>query len=404
MPTFEEARKTIINSLAPLGVEQVGLIDAVGRVLAMDISAPYDLPQSNNSAMDGFAVRAESCKPGCRLEVTGFMQAGAETVPQVIPGCTIKVMTGARIPDGADAVIPVEEVDEQDGYITVKTPVTKDDHIRFKGEDISAGDLVITSPTVLRPAEVGILASFGKAAVPVYLKPQVAILSSGDELLELGAPPEDGKIINCNSYALAAAVKEVGAVPVLIGIARDTRESLEAKIREGLKADVLITSAGVSAGDLDLVREILQELGVVQSFWKVAMKPGGPFAYGMRGTTPVFSLPGNPVSTMITFEELVRPALLKMMGHRKVIKRRIPATLDEDVTKTPGKVSFLRARLEHTHDGYHATLSGNQKTSYIGTMVRADGIGLLPRERDHFTAGEVIMVNPIRHEIEMEEA
>jgi molybdopterin molybdotransferase len=404
MPAFEEARKIIISSLAALGVEQVGLLDAVGRVLAEDIIAPCDLPQSNNSAMDGYAVQADACQPGSRLKVTGFIQAGGDIQQEVAPGCTIKVMTGARIPAGADAIIPVEDLDEQDGFIIIKTPVTKDDHIRFRGEDVAAGDLVIPSSTVLRPPEIGVLAAFGKAAVPVYLRPRVAILSSGDELLELGAPPVDGKIVNSNSYSLAAGIKEAGAVPVLIGIARDTRESLETKIREGLKADVLITSAGVSAGDLDLVREILDKLEVQQFFWRVDMKPGGPFAYGMRGDTPVFSLPGNPVSTMITFEELVRPALLSMMGHRNVIKRRIAATLTEDVKKSPGKVSFLRVTLRHSKDGYHAALSGNQKTSYIGTMVRADGIALLPKEKNQFAAGETVMVNFIRRETEMEEA
>jgi len=402
MPAFEEARKTIVSSLSPLGVEQVGLLEAVGRVLAEDIFAPCDLPQSTTSAMDGYAVQAGACQPGSRLEVTGFIQAGGDVQLEVAPGCAIKVMTGARIPAGADAIIPVEDLDEHAGSIIIKTPVAKDDHIRFKGEDILTGELVIPSSTVLRSSEIGVLAAFGMATASVFLRPRVAILSSGDELLELGAPSVDGKIVNSNSYSLAAAVKEVGAVPVLIGIARDTRESLEAKIREGLKADVLITSAGVSAGDLDLVREILEKLEVRQFFWRVAMKPGGPFAYGMRGTTPVFSLPGNPVSTMITFEELVRPGLLTMMGHRTVIKRRVAATLAEDVKKSPGKVFFLRVALKHSEDGYHAKPSGNQKTSYIGTMVRADGIALLPKDKNHFAAGETVMVNLIRHDLEME--
>lgn len=404
MPTFEEARKCIINAVSRLGIEQVGLLDAVGRVLAGDIIAPYDLPQSNNSAMDGYAVQATDCQPGSHLQVTGFLQAGGDISLEVHPGTAIKIMTGARIPAGCDAVIPVEEVTDEGGYILCNSAVMPGDHIRFKGEDVTTGELVVASSTLLRPAEVGILASFGKATVPVYLRPRIAILSSGDELLELGMPPAEGKIINSNSYSLAAAVKEAGAIPVLIGIAKDTRDNLEIKICEGLKADALITSAGVSAGDLDLVREILQKFDVQQLFWKVAIKPGGPVAFGMRGNTPVFSLPGNPVSTMITFEELVRPALLKMMGHTRVIKSRIPAILAEDVKKSPGKVSFLRVRIEKTADGYQAAISGNQKTSYIKTMVRADGVALLPQERDYFSAGETVMVNLIRTEIEMTEA
>lgn len=403
MPTFEEARTIIINSVLPSGIEQVGLLDAVGRVLAEDIIAPYDLPQSNNSAMDGYAVQATDCQPGSRLQVTGFIQAGGDIPLEVFSGTAIKIMTGARIPAGCDAVIPVEEVTDEGEYILCNSAVMPDDHIRFKGEDVTTGELVIASSTLLRPAEIGILASFGKATVPVYLRPRIAILSSGDELLELGMPPAEGKIINSNSYSLAAAVKEAGAIPVLMGIARDVRESLEAKIREGLKFDALITSAGVSAGDLDLVREVLQKFDVQQLFWKVAIKPGGPFAFGMRGNTPVFSLPGNPVSTMITFEELVRPALLKMMGRTRVIKSRVPAVLAEDVKKTLGKVSFLRCRIEKTADGYQASISGNQKTSYIKTMVRADGLALLPQDKDICRAGEVVMVNLVRNDIEMTE-
>lgn len=401
MPTFEEARAIIIDNVMPSGIEQIGLLDAVGRVLAEDIIAPYDLPQSNNSAMDGYAVQATDCQPGSRLQVTGFLQAGGDQQFEGAPGTAIKIMTGARIPNGCDAVIPVEDVCEENGYITSNIAVSKGDHIRFKGEDVSTGETVVFSSTLLRPAEIGILASFGKATVPVYLRPRVAILSSGDELLELGMPPAEGKIINSNSYSLAAAVKEACAIPVLIGIAKDKRESLETKIGEGLKADALITSAGVSAGDLDLVREILQKFDVQQLFWKVAIKPGGPVAFGMRGKTPVFSLPGNPVSTMITFEELVRPALLKMMGYTRVIKSRVPAVLAEDVKKTPGKVSFLRCRIEKTADGYQASISGNQKTSYIKTMVRADGLALLPQDKDICRAGEVVMVNLVRNDIEM---
>lgn len=404
MTTFEEARKCIIDTVSRMGIEQIGLLDAVGRVLAEDIIAPYDLPQSNTSAMDGFAVQAADCQPGSRLQVIGFFQAGGEVNLGLTPGCAIKIMTGAGIPPGSDAVVPVEEITEEDGHIIINSCVSAKDHIRFKGEDVVTGERVLTSSTQLKPADIGILASFNRATIPVFRRPHVAILSSGDELLELGSAPAEGKIINSNSYSLAAAVKEIGAVPVLIGIARDTRESLESKIREGLKADALITSAGVSAGDLDLVREILQKFGVQQLFWKVAIKPGGPVAFGIKGNTPVFSLPGNPVSTMITFEELVRPAILKMMGHTKVLKCRVPAVLGEDVKKTPGKASFLRVRMSKSADGYQASLSGNQQTSYIKTMVRADGIALLPQERDRFKAGEVVMVNLMRNEIEMTEA
>ena len=403
LPTFEEARKIILDSISPLGVEQVDLLGATGRVAAREIAAPWNLPHSDNSAMDGFAVRAATTEQGSRLEVTGFIQAGGLISNVVVPGHAIKIMTGARIPPGCDAIVPVEEVTEDQGSITVNSPVTRNQHIRFSGEDIPKGEQVISAHTVLRPAEIGMLASFGQAMVPVYRRARVAILSSGDELVELGTPPANGNIVNSNSYSLAAAVLEAGAIPVLLGIARDTRESLQATMSEGLKADALITSAGVSAGDLDLVRVVLKELGVRQLFWKVAVKPGGPIAFGLKGSTPVFSLPGNPVSTMITFEEFVRPALLKMMGHTKVLKRRVPAVLGEDVRKVPGKANFLRVRLENRGDGFIATTSGNQQTGIVKTMVRADGIALLPAECAGLSAGETVMVNLMRGDVMMTE-
>ncbi len=209
-----------------------------------------------------------------------------------------------------------------------------------------SGDTVVSAGTIIRPPEISMLASFGKATVPVYRRARVAVLSTGDELIELGEQPVSGKIVNSNALSLAAAVREIGAEPVILGIARDNRESHREKMAEGLKADALITSAGVSAGDRDLVRECLAELGVRQLFWKVDIKPGGPVAFGMKEGKPVFSLPGNPVSTMITFEELVRPALLRMMGHRRVIKPYVQATLRAEVRKKAGKVHFLRVRIE----------------------------------------------------------
>ncbi len=400
IPTFEEARQIILESVATLGIEQVPLLDAVGRILADDIVAPSDLPLTDNSAMDGYAVRAATCREGTRLEVVGFIPAGGVISTVVVPGTAIKIMTGARIPPGCDAVVPVEEAEEENGFVTVKAPVKRDQHIRFKGEDIAAGETAITAGTLVRPPEIGLLATFGRAVVPVYRRPRVAILSTGDELVDLGTPPTPGKIVNSNSYSLAAALKEIGAEPVLLGIAIDTRESLQAKMVEGLKADAMITSAGVSAGDLDLVRDVLAELGVSQLFWKVLVKPGGPTAFGVRGTTPVFSLPGNPVSTMITFEEFVRPALLKMMGHRRVFRRRVPATLREEVRKKPGKVNFLRVRLERINGSLTATTSGDQNTGILKTMIQADGIALLPRDSTRFAAGEEIMVSVLRSDLE----
>jgi molybdopterin molybdotransferase len=319
----------------------------------------------------------------------------------VVPGIAVKIMTGARIPPGCDAVVPFEETVEEDGHIRLTATAVHNQHIRFRGEDVAAGTTVVTAGTRLRPPEISMLASFGKALVPVHRRPRVAIVSTGDELIEVGETPMPGKVINSNALALAAALQEIGAEPIILGIARDTRESHQLLLGEGLKADALITSAGVSAGDRDLVREVLQQLGVKQLFWKVDIKPGGPLAFGLAGDKPVFSLPGNPVSTLITFEELVRSALLKMMGHRRVIRPYVTATLRQEVRKKPGKVHFLRVRVEVEDGRYVADTAGDQKTSILRTMVNANGIAVLPKEATAFPAGTEVKVHLLDREMEM---
>jgi molybdopterin molybdotransferase len=289
-------------------------------------------------------------------------------------------------------VVPFEEAEERDGSVHVPAAVRPRRHIRFRGEDVRAGERIIPEGTILRPPEISLLASFGRAMVPVYRKPRVAILSTGDELVELGDPPEHGKIVNSNSHAIAAAVVEAGGEPVLLGIARDEREDLRAKLSEGLAADVLVTSAGVSAGDRDLVRDVLAGLGVENVFWKVLVKPGGPTAFGLAGRKPVFSLPGNPVSSLITFETFVRPALRKMTGSRHPVKAPVKATLAEPVKKKTGKTQFLRVRIESGEEGYVARTAGDQNTGILRTLLLADGIAVLPRERTDFAAGEKVDV------------
>ncbi|NIQ92934.1 MAG: molybdopterin molybdotransferase MoeA, partial [Desulfuromonadales bacterium] len=350
--TFESARDLILSKVLPLGTERSHLLDVVGRVLAEEVRAPVDMPRWDNSAMDGFAVRSEDCRPGTNLTVTDYIPAGdtANNI-RVTPGTAVKIMTGAPVPAGCDAVVPFEETEESGGFVTIKGKVRARDHIRFRGEDVKAGDFVVSAGTVLRPPEISMLASFGRVYVPVFRRPKVAILSTGDELVEPGDAVGSGQIVNSNSFSLAAAVKELGAEPLMLGIARDDRESLLEKFREGLKADVLITSAGVSAGDRDLVREVLEESGVIGLFWKVDVKPGRPTAFGLKDEKPVFSLPGNPVSTMVTFEEFVRPALLKIMGQRNVIKPFTRIALKETTKKKAGRVQFLRVRVTDNGKG-----------------------------------------------------
>jgi molybdopterin molybdotransferase len=401
MPTFEEARRMILTNVSPLGVQRVSLLDSLGRVMAEDMVAPWDMPGFDNSAMDGFAVRCADCLGPVTLRITGYTPAGVAATTGLEPGCAIKIMTGAPIPLGCDAVVPVEETEESGNQVRIRGEVTARQHIRFRGEDVKSGETIISSGTIIRPPEISMLASFGKALVPIHCRPRVAILSTGDELVELGAPPDIGKIINSNALSLAAAVMEVGAIPVILGIARDNPESHREKMAEGLKADALITSAGVSAGDRDLVRDILKEMGVEQVFWRVDMKPGGPTAFGMKDGKPVFSLPGNPVSTMVTFEEFVRPALLKMMGHRRVLKPFIKAVLQSKARKKPGKINFLRVRLSYENGAYLAYSSGDQHTGILKTMLLADAIAMLPADRTEFLPGEEVDVHILSGNVEM---
>ena len=402
MPTFEEARSIILASVTPLGVERVEILESQGRIVACDMVAAWDMPLWDNSAMDGYAVRAADCPSiPAILNVTGYIPAGGEVTGPVEQGCAIRIMTGAPIPPGCDTVVPVEETDDGRENVTITAPVTPRQHIRFAGEDVREGETIIPSGRLIRPPEINMLASFGKAVVPVFRRARVAILSTGDELVELGEPPATGKIINSNALSLAAAVKEIGAVPLILGIARDNRESHREMMIEGLKADAFITSAGVSAGDRDLVRDVLGELGVTQLFWRVDIKPGGPTAFGMKEGKPVFSLPGNPVSTMVTFEEFVRPALLKMMGHKRVIKPYIKAVLQGEARKKPGKINFLRVTLTAEGGRYLASSSGDQNTGILKTMLLADAIAMLPAERTSFSPGEEVDVHILSGNVEM---
>jgi len=395
MLSFEQARQVILENARPAGVEQVSLLDAVGRVLVHDMQAPWDMPLWDNSAMDGYAVRSADCRQTpCTLAVTGYIPAGSRGDGITVEaGCAVRIMTGAPLPAGCDAVVPVEETDDGQLQVTLLQPVKKGQHLRVRGEDVTAGAVFVRAGAIVRPPEINMLANFGKSLVAVYRRPLVAILSTGDELIELGVTPGPGEIVNSNALSLAAAVAETGCIPLMIGIARDNRESHLEKLREGLQADVLITSAGVSAGDRDLVREVLEELGAKQVFWKVGIKPGGPTAFALYGAKAVFSLPGNPVSTMITFEEFVRPALLKMLGHRQVLRPLFKAVLREELRKKPGKVQIVRLRLENEGGRWFASSAGNQQTAILRTMVDAQALAVLPAESGHFAAGAEVDVH-----------
>lgn len=391
--SFKAARSIILNNVSPLESESVDLLDLVGRVLAEDVPAPWDMPRWDNSEMDGFAVRAADCQLFSQLKVAGYLPAGSSADDvSVKPGTAVRIMTGAPIPSGCDAIVPIENTEPGREYVVIKKLVQVGDYIRFRGSDIGKDEVLLPAGTILRPADINLLAAFSRTTVPIFRCPEVAILSTGDELVAPGETAGSGQIIDSNTYSLAAAIREIGAIPRVLGIAQDNRESLEEKISQGLKADVLITSAGVSTGDRDLVREILESAGVKQLFWKVAIKPGGPTAFGLKGDTAVFSVPGNPVSSMIGFEMLVRPALLKMMGHSEVIRPQVKATLKVPLYNETSKTRFLRVKVEQTSEGLLAESAGDQNTGILSTMIRANAIAVLSTEQTELLVGEQVDV------------
>ncbi len=393
MLRFEEARHQILHNTSALDAERVSLLEAGNRVIAQDVHAPWDLPRWDNSAMDGFAVRFADVRPGEPLPIAGYLPAGAAPGETLRTGTALRIMTGAPMPDGADTVVPLEETQEREGRVRFTGMLRPGSHVRRRAEDLCAGTLFIPAGTPLRPAEIGMLASFGKVFVPVFRRARVAILSTGDELIEPGEPMAEGQIVNSNALALATALRELGAEPLLLGIARDNRDSHLRLLRQGLAADALITSAGVSSGDRDLVRETLEELGTESIFWKVDIKPGRPTAFYRSGDKPVFCLPGNPVATLITFEELVKPAILKMMGHRRMVEPFLKGTLLEDVKKRGGRGQFLRVRLENRDGRLLVSTCGDQHTGILRTLVQADGLVYLPPESENPAAGSQVDVH-----------
>jgi molybdopterin molybdotransferase len=415
VPSFEEARKIVLDHVAPLGAERVALLDAVGRTLAEDLPSPADFPAWDNSAMDGFAVRAAEVQGGATLPLSAYLPAGAAAGEPLAAGTAAKILTGAPLPAGADTVIPFEDAEEQGGRVRAKGPVKAGAHVRRRGEDLRAGEIALAAGTVVGPAEVSWLATSSRLLVPVRRRPRVAILSTGDELVAPGEPLGPGKIHDSNGVAVAAAVRQAGGEPLLLGIARDEREPLRERLAEGLRADVLVTTAGVSMGDRDYVREVLAALEVRQLFWKVDIKPGRPTAFGVHGGlvpgspspreaglgrgTLVFSLPGNPVSTLLTFEQFVRPALLKLQGRRQVLRPLVRAEFQEVLRRKPGRVSFVRVRLERHGEALRAWSAGNQDTGILKTMLRAGGIAVVPAEQGDLGPGSVVEVQILSPEL-----
>jgi molybdopterin molybdotransferase len=406
MITVTEALKQILASAGPLPLEKVGLLDALNRVLGEDIYSNRNIPPSHNSAMDGYALRAVDVAGATRerpvtLRVIEDIPAGRLPSKKIHAGEAARIMTGAQIPVEADAVMKVEETEKYEDVVRIFSSVSPGTDIRCAGEDVKAGELVILKGSSLRPPEVGMLAALGRSFVYVHQKPIVAILSTGDELADIDEPLSHGRIVNSNGYALSAQVLNCGAVPLQLGIARDNREDLTAKFQMAWRADLILSSGGVSVGDYDLVKDVMKELGNKMQFWKVAMRPGRPLAYGTINGKPLFGLPGNPVSSMISFEQFVRPTLLKMMGHRNLFRKSIKAVLTEDIEKKSGFIYFMRAQVKCEDGGYTAALTGEQGSGILKSMVRANGLIALPQDLTYAKKGDIVTVQLLDRSLEM---
>jgi molybdopterin molybdotransferase len=389
---LDRYRRDVLAAIRPLDVIELGLLEAHGCVLAGPVWSDRDVPPFDNSAMDGYAVRVADLGGGTELKVVGEVAAGA-TGAALEPGQAVRIMTGAPVPAGADAVIPVELAEEGDGVVRFFADAQPGDNVRRAGEDLRAGTPVLEAGTELGPAELGMLAVLGHAQVQVRPRPRVVVISSGNELVEPGQPLGPGQIYDANSFTLTALAREAGARAARHGRVPDDRAAL-AETFEGslIRADMLLISGGVSAGRYDLVKEVLADLGDVR-FSKVGMQPGMPQAFGHIGAVPCFGLPGNPVSAYVSFEVFVRPALRRMQGRVDLNRPRIRATLEEDVRSPEHKVSFLRVTLTRSQDGWRARTTGAQGSGILSSVARADGLAEIPADRTSVPAGERVLVH-----------
>ncbi len=398
--SVEHALKIVLSEVTVLPAERVPLLEGLGRVLAEEIVARYDLPIFPNSSMDGYAVRSVDVlqagieKP-VSLQVIGDISAGSEDTITLIEGTAVRITTGAPIPGGADAVVPVEDTNEPwRGHerplperIEINRSVQRGAYVRFPGEDVQSGTSILSPGCALRPQEIGILAAMGFVEVPVVRKPRVGILATGDELVDVETPLSSGKIRNSNSYTQAAQVTTLKAKPIILGIAKDTVDAVSQKLKLGIEQDVdlFVTSAGVSVGAYDVVKALLEQEGDIK-FWRVRMRPGKPLTFGSYEGVPFFGLPGNPVSAMVSFERFARPAILKMGGHALLERPIVPVTIEDEID-SDGRESYVRAIVERKEDGYRATITGRQGSHMLSSLVEANALVIVPEGVKHVSAG-----------------
>ncbi len=412
MLSVEEARERVLGYFDVLEPETRPILEADGQVLAEDVEAHLDIPPLDNSAMDGYALRTEDIRGASEasavsLRVTGSVAAGQLPSGSVEPGTAIRIMTGAPIPNGADAVVPFEDTDEVDrrasgrtlSEIGIREEVPPTANVRPSGQDVRAGERVLESGTVLRLGEIGVLAALGHSNVRVIRRPVAAILATGDELVDVGEELRAGSIYDVNSYSVAAAVQRAGGVPRLLGIARDNLDDLDAKLQAGMEADILITSAGVSKGDYDIVKDVLARRGEIE-LWSVRMRPAKPLAFGVLDgpggrRVPHLGLPGNPVSALVGFEQIGRPAILKMLGKTRFARPTLRATLEEPIHNFDGRRVYARAIVTRRDGAYYARLTGHQNSNILTSMSRANGLAICPEDVAVKEAGEEVDVQMV---------
>src|SRR5438270_63114 len=394
MISVEEALERILAEIMPLDVVQVPLAESLGQVLAQEVIAQEDMPPFANSAMDGFALLSKDSQQRGgqppRLRVTGGVAAGYVADHAVTGGTAMRIMTGAPVPPGADAVIQVELTrsdDPQSEWVEILEAVAPGNNIRPAGEDMQHGQTILERGSEIGPWEIGILATLGWATVPVVRRPHVAILGTGDEVIDVDEPLQPGKIRNSNSYLLEAAVRWAGAVPHRLGVARDTVESLREKFTEAMQSDLIITSGGVSVGDFDLVKNIMTEQGQI-NFWRINMRPGKPVAFGFIGGIPLLGLPDNPVSAAVTFELFGRPVIRKMSGHTRLLRPMIEVVVEDGIGERVQRRHYVRAHIEWRDGRYVARTTGNQGSNILTSLLDANAFIVVPEGGTVIRPGE----------------
>ena len=409
MLSVEDAYERIMSSFGPLEPVATPILDTLGHVLAEDISSPLDLPPMANSGMDGYAVRNDdimNASPGhpCKLKVIGLVAAGQLPSRTVVPGTAVRIMTGAPVPDGADTVVPFEETDEVErrnaGLLLEEVAILADlplgSNVRPSGEDVGKGQMVLERGTLLRPAEVGVMASLGMEKANVIRSPLVSILATGDELIPLGAALEGGKIYDSNSFTVAASVIACGGIPKPLGIAKDDLDDLNRKLESAADSDLVITSAGVSKGDYDIVKDVLTQRGDI-NFWSVRMRPAKPLAFGHlqrdNGTSvPLLGLPGNPVSAMVAFEMFARPAIRAMLGRKRLPRPMVDGVLTGPIHNADGRRVYARVEVRRLNGTYYAIPTGPQGSNILTSMSRANGLAICPENLSSKKAGERVRI------------